>query len=118
MKNPESIQPVILTKKEQWKPDKEHFILARTDELIRDKIFEKYKVLVEKMVRRHKVMNPSFDKEDLYQEGCIGLMKAIQKFNPEKYENTFEPYAEKYIGGYIKNFVSKNVTALTVGTKK
>ena len=42
--------------------------------------------------------------EDLYQIGCIGLLKAIDKFNLE-YDVKFSTYAVPMITGEIKRFL-------------
>lgn len=48
--------------------------------------------------------NRGYDTEDLFQLGCIGLIKAIQKFKP-KYEVRFSTYAIPMIVGEIKRFL-------------
>lgn len=48
--------------------------------------------------------NRGYDLEDLFQLGCIGLIKAIQKFDP-KYEVRFSTYAVPMIIGEIKRFL-------------
>ena len=49
----------------------------------------------------HRFKNNHYDKEDLYQIGCIGLMKAINNFDA-KYEVQFSTYAVPIILGEIK----------------
>lgn len=51
-----------------------------------------------------KFVNRGYDSEDLFQLGCIGLIKAIQKFDP-KYEVRFSTYAVPMIIGEIKRFL-------------
>lgn len=48
--------------------------------------------------------NRGYDKEDLYQLGCIGLIKAIDKFN-FNYDVRFSTYAVPMIIGEIKRFL-------------
>ena len=48
--------------------------------------------------------NRGYDKEDLYQLGCIGLIKAIEKFNFD-YNVKFSTYAVPMIIGEIKRFL-------------
>lgn len=48
--------------------------------------------------------NRGYDTEDLFQLGCIGLIKAIQKFD-SKYEVRFSTYAVPMIIGEIKRFL-------------
>ena len=40
----------------------------------------------------HRFNNPIYDKEELFQIGCIGLIKAINKFDTS-YEVCFSTYA-------------------------
>lgn len=49
----------------------------------------------------HRFKNNHYDKEDLFQIGCIGLMKAINNFDT-KYEVQFSTYAVPIILGEIK----------------
>jgi len=48
----------------------------------------------------------SLSREDLTQEGCIGLSKAIDKFNPSMYENKFSTYAT----WWVKSAVLRSIT--------
>ena len=45
-----------------------------------------------------------YDYDDLYQYGCIGLIKAVDRFDPE-YGVTFSTYAVPLIMGEIKRFL-------------
>ena len=57
--------------------------------------------LVWSLVHRYK--NSYYDKEDLFQIGCLGLMKAIDKFDTS-YNVAFSTYAVPLILGEIKKF--------------
>ncbi len=48
--------------------------------------------------------NRGYELEDLYQIGCIGLLKAIDKFNLD-YEVRFSTYAVPMVTGEIKRFL-------------
>jgi len=51
----------------------------------------------------HRFKNSYYDKEDLFQIGCIGLMKAINNFN-DAYNVQFSTYAVPIIMGEIKRY--------------
>ena len=51
----------------------------------------------------HRFKNIYYDKEDLFQIGCIGLMKAINHFDPS-YNVQFSTYAVPIIMGEIKRY--------------
>ena len=52
---------------------------------------------------------------DLIQEGNIGLMKAVQKFDPDK-EIRLISYAVWWIRAYIQNFILKSWSLVKLGT--
>lgn len=63
-----------------------------------DFLMDKYKNLVRKRVR--KLFLIGGDKDDLIQEGMIGLYKAIRDYNPDK-ENSFYSFADLCIARQI-----------------
>lgn len=67
-----------------------------------DIIVEKNSGLVWSIVKRF--LNRGYEKEDLYQIGCIGLIKAIRKYDPS-YNTQFSTYAVPLIMGEIKRFL-------------
>lgn len=76
----------ILTKAEQGDNDAVDFLM------------DKYKNLVRKRVR--KLFLIGGDKDDLIQEGMIGLYKAIRDYNPDK-ESSFYSFADLCIARQI-----------------
>ncbi|MBQ8413590.1 MAG: SigB/SigF/SigG family RNA polymerase sigma factor [Lachnospiraceae bacterium] len=52
-------------------------------------------------------MGRGYDLEEIYQIGCIGLLKAIDRFD-WKYEVKFSTYAVPLISGEIKRFLRDN----------
>ena len=70
----------------------EHLIslVKSDDKYALDFIIEKYKDLVNMKVSKYFIIGA--EKEDIIQEGMIGLFKAIQSFNPDK-QNSFKTFA-------------------------
>jgi len=67
-----------------------------------DLIVEKNSGLVWSIVRRF--LNRGYEKEDLYQIGCIGLIKAVRKYD-DSFNTQFSTYAVPLIMGEIKRFL-------------
>ncbi|MDR0949666.1 MAG: SigB/SigF/SigG family RNA polymerase sigma factor [Lachnospiraceae bacterium] len=80
-------------------------LIARSqtgDKEARDVLIEKNLGLVRHIVRRF--IGRGYEPEDLFQIGCIGLIKAIDKFNLELGVQ-FSTYAVPMITGEIKRFL-------------
>lgn len=71
------------------------------DETAKEEVVKDNLGLVWSIVHRFK--NSYYDKEDLFQIGCIGLMKAINHFDPS-YNVQFSTYAVPIIMGEIKRY--------------
>lgn len=67
-----------------------------------EKIITNNSGLVWSIVNRF--LNRGYSKEELYQIGCIGLIKAVQRFDV-KYEVRISTFAVPYIMGEIKRFI-------------
>lgn len=62
-------------------------------------IIEKYKPLIHKLAYRYSHLVPQLSHEDLFQEGVIGLMDALETYDPNK-GSTFMTWAYyKVMGG-------------------
>lgn len=72
------------------------------DKEAREKVVAENMGLVWSVVRHF--ANRGYELEDLYQIGCIGLLKAIDKFNLD-YEVRFSTYAVPMVTGEIKRFL-------------
>ena len=72
------------------------------DTLARDKLVNCNLKLVFNLVKRFQ--NRGYELEDLFQIGCIGLMKAIDKFDLN-YDVKFSTYAVPMIVGEIRRFL-------------
>lgn len=52
--------------------------------------------------------------DDLFQVGCIGLVKAVDHFNPELYEVKFSTYAVPLIIGEIRRYLRDTGSSIRV----
>ncbi len=82
------------------------FELARNgDKTAKEKIVSDNEGLVWSIARRF--MGRGYDLEEIFQIGCIGLLKAIDRFD-EKFQVQFSTYAVPLISGEIKRFLRDN----------
>ena len=75
------------------------------DKEARDTLFAENMGLVYSVTRRF--LGRGVEMEDLFQIGSIGLLKAVDKFNPE-FDVKFSTYAVPMIVGEIKRFLRDN----------
>lgn len=78
----------------------------------RDRFAQKHQKLVHKVVHRY-IKKCSEPYDDLYQVGFIGLLKAVDRFDP-KLENAFSSFAIPKIEGEIKHYLRDQVPSLKV----
>ena len=72
------------------------------DKLARDKILIENTGLIWSIVRRF--LNRGHEGEDLFQIGCIGMLKAIDRFDTE-FDVAFSTHAVPMIAGEIRRFI-------------
>lgn len=78
---------------------------------IRNEIVEKYLFLVDILIKKY--MNKGVDYDDLYQVGSMGLVYAVERFDPTKgYE--FSSFATPTIIGEIKRYFRDKGWAMKV----
>lgn len=90
---------------------------------LKEKILQNNLSLVYSLINRYKHTNT--DREDLFQIGCIGLLKAIDNFDPS-FNVQFSTYAVPLILGEIKRHfrdnglikVSRNLKELSISINK
>lgn len=86
--------------------DMKLFQLAREgDVAAKEKIVSENTGLVWSIARRY--MGRGYDLEEIFQIGCLGMLKAIDRFD-SKYEVMFSTYAVPLITGEIKRFLRDN----------
>lgn len=94
---------------------------GKTD--LKDKIIQNNLSLVYSLINRYRHTNS--DREDLFQIGCIGLLKAVENFDPT-YNVQFSTYAVPLILGEIKRYfrdsglikVSRGLKELNISINK
>lgn len=92
-----------MTKKINFKNKKEEhecFLKAQNNERMKEKFLERFFYLVSKIISKY----PPHLKEDLFQEGCIGLIIAFERFDIEK-NVRFHSYAQWWIKNKISDFL-------------
>ena len=70
------------------------------------------KVVVENLplvTSRVKKINNGIFCSDLFQEGCLGLIYAVEKYNEDR-EAKLSTYAVRCIDGYIRGYINNNLT--------
>ncbi len=93
------------------------------DEQAKNLLVQQNQPLIKSLLKRY--LGKGVEYDDLYQLGCLGFVKAINKFDP-KYQVKFTTYATPLIIGEIKRFlrddgaikVSRSVKTLYVKIKK
>src|SRR6476646_1582876 len=77
------------------------------DQIARDTIVQKNMRLVWSVVQRF--INRGYEPDDLFQIGCIGLLKSVDKFDLS-YDVKFSTYAVPMIIGEIQRFIRDDGT--------
>ena len=76
------------------------------DRLAREELIEGNLRLVLSVLQRFNARGESLD--DLFQVGCIGLMKAIDNFDYEQHDVRFSTYGVPMIAGEIRRYLRDN----------
>ena len=89
--------------------EKEFFLeFKRTrDAKLRDRIIEKYvyiaEIIAKKFTKNNRLYNNGMDYEDIYQVACLGLLYAVERFDPEKGVK-FASFATPTIIGEVRRY--------------
>ena len=87
------------------------YLIRENDEDSLEILLKRYKPMVWSLV--HKISQVKhtvgYDKEDLFQEGNIGLMEAIKSFRDDK-ESPFGPFARVCVERQIRTYIRKTKT--------
>lgn len=96
-------------------PEEEHDLIIKAkngDKKAIEKLLLSHLQLLVKTTSSYK---NSLPKEEMFQEGMLGLMRAIKKFNPSK-EIRFSTYAKYWIRSYISDYIYNNVSIIKLPT--
>lgn len=74
----------------------------KDDQQAKTELIEHNSPLIKSIIRRYK--NKGIEYDDLYQLGCMGIIKAINNFDP-KFGVKFSTYAVPMIAGEVKRFL-------------
>ncbi len=96
--------------------DRELFVAYRTTKsrAVRDEIIEKYSYIPRILAKKY--YNKGIDNEDIYQIACVGLIGAVERFDPDK-GLKFSTFATPTIIGEIKRFFRDKGTFIKVPRK-
>ena len=81
-------------------------IRTNCDMASKDELVLKYLPMVKHIVKGYHPSQSDF--EDFSQEGAIGLLKAIEEYNPERFQVKFSTFAYLCIMRRISNIYRKN----------
>jgi RNA polymerase sigma-B factor len=76
----------------------------------RERLIQQYMPLVKSLARRHSRGNEQY--EDLVQVGCIGLIKAVDRFDPARAE--FGAFAIPNVAGEIKRYLRDRAALIRI----
>lgn len=72
-----------------------------------EEMYEAHRGLIQYVINRIVIRLPSdIDRDDLFQEGALGLLDAVRKFDP-KFGASFKTYAERRIMGSALDYLRK-----------
>ncbi|MDV3138427.1 MAG: sigma-70 family RNA polymerase sigma factor [Candidatus Phytoplasma australasiaticum] len=82
------------------------FLKNKNNLEIRNKLIELHYLLVNKIIHKFKYYPPSLQKEDLFQEGVLGLIKSLHNYQDLGYD--FIAYATPAIKSEISELIRKS----------
>lgn len=108
----EGLSRKFLSKEEEQALTREY---QRTgDKKIADKLLTTYIYYVVRIGNQY--VGYGFDMDDLVQEGSLGLMRALDKFEPDR-DVRFITYASWWIKAYMSRYVLKTWSLVCLGSK-
>jgi RNA polymerase primary sigma factor len=96
-------------------PVEQHELAARIkagDQVAREALIVANLRLVVNIARRYYSYGATLD--DLIQEGCRGLIRAVERYNPETHNTRFSTYASYWIRNKIQRAIAANFSLIRV----
>lgn len=91
-------------------------IRSHNDPVAKDELVRKYLPMVRHIIKNQSIYN--IDYEDYFQEGTIGLLKAIEEYDAENYHIKFSTFAYICILRRIYNVVKQSFTKKALFTNR
>lgn len=82
----------------------------------KDELINKYFPMVRHIVKNYHPSPADFD--DFFQEGAIGLLKAIEEYNPDRFQVKFSTFAYLCIARRVLNVFRRNQNKALFASKK
>lgn len=83
-------------------------IRQNQDEMAMEKLVKKYLPMIRHIVNNQNILNDDY--EDYFQEGAVGLLKAIEQYRPDNYRIKFSTFAYLCILRRIYNKIKQGYT--------
>ena len=81
-------------------------------EMSLDEVYAKYEKFLRFMIKKYiNFENSRYTYEDLYQEACLALIDAYNRYDPGKGE--FSTYLGKYVYGRVLQYMNRNLSPLS-----
>jgi len=77
-----------------------------------EELIKELSPFIESMVDKYIKKYPSFNREDLLQEAHLGVVDAIERFNPER-KTKFVSYLYHWVRVHIERYIAKNLTIVS-----
>jgi len=79
--------------------------------LVEEEIFRKASPEIERLAKKYSAYHKN-EFEDLVSEGFLGLMHALERYNPQK--GRFSDFARASIEGYMKKYLERNTRLINI----
>jgi len=77
-----------------------------------EELIKELSPFIQKTINKYVKKYPSLNPEDLFQEASIGVLNAIERFNPKR-KARFLSYLHYWIRVYIERYIARNLTVVS-----